>query len=454
MATILVADDERNIRSSLATALKLEGFDAVMAEDGRQALDVLAGGAIDLAILDLQMPGMDGLETLAAMRELGHEIPVMILTAHGSVEKAMEAVRAGAYDFIEKPPHSEKILLSIRNALRQVVLEDENRELRAAAGGRYHMIGTSPPMERLYEQIRKVAPTQARVLILGENGTGKELVARAIHEHSPRSGKPFIGVNCAAVPRDLFESELFGHEKGSFTGATARRKGRFVRADGGTLFLDEVAEIPVDLQSKILRSLETGEVEPVGSDREVRVDVRVLAATNRDLEKEVACGRFREDLYYRLNVVHMTAPPLRDRRQDIPALVEHFLESVARENNLRPVSMEKAALTGLMAHPFPGNVRELRNLVERLVILSSDGKIEPLDVAEGLPQAGSGGSAGVQTAGRPLREIMADLEREVIGGALNRHRWKMTAAARELDLERSHLYKKVKALGIQRPDSD
>ncbi|MBD3868694.1 MAG: sigma-54-dependent Fis family transcriptional regulator [Acidobacteria bacterium] len=454
MATILVADDERNIRNSLATALKLEGFDPVMAEDGRQALDVLAAGSIDLAILDLQMPVMGGLATLAAMREQGHDIPVMILTAHGSVEKAMEAVRAGAYDFIEKPPHSEKILLSIRNALRQVVLEDENRELRAAAGGRYHMIGTSPPMETLYEQIRKVAPTQARVLILGENGTGKELVARAIHEHSPRAGKPFIGVNCAAVPRDLFESELFGHEKGSFTGATARRKGRFVRADGGTLFLDEVAEIPVDLQSKILRSLESGEVEPVGSDREVRVDVRVLAATNRDLEKEVAEGRFREDLYYRLKVVHMTAPPLRDRREDIPALVEHFLESVAKENNLRPVAMAKPALDGLLSYGFPGNVRELRNMVERLVILSPGDRIEEQDVVEGLPQGGAAGPSGLRTEGRPLREVMADLERDVIGGALRRNRWKMTAAARELDLERSHLYKKVKALGIQKPDNE
>ncbi len=452
MATILVADDERNIRNSLATALKLEGFDPVMAEDGSQALAVLAAGSIDLAILDLQMPGMDGLETLAAMREQGHDIPVMILTAHGSVEKAMQAVRAGAYDFIEKPPHSEKILLSIRNALRQVVLEDENRELREAAGGRYHMIGTSPPMQRLYEQIRKVAPTQARVLILGENGTGKELVARGIHEHSPRAGKPFVGVNCAAVPRDLFESELFGHEKGSFTGATARRKGRFVRADGGTLFLDEVAEIPIDLQSKILRSLETGEVEPVGSDREVRVDVRVLAATNRDLEAEVAGGRFREDLYYRLNVVHMTAPPLRDRREDIPALVEHFLVSVAVENNLRPVAMDRDALAALGAHSFPGNVRELRNLVERLVILSSGDRIGTVDVVEGLPQGGTAGAAGVRTDGRPLREIMADLEREVIGSTLRRQRWRMTAAARELDLERSHLYKKVKALGIQKPD--
>jgi len=454
MATILVADDERNIRSSLATALKLEGFDPVMAEDGRQALGVLAGGSIDLAILDLQMPGMDGLETLAAMREQGYDIPVMILTAHGSVEKAMEAVRAGAYDFIEKPPHSEKILLSIRNALRQVVLEDENRELRAAASGRYHMIGTSAPMETLYEQIRKVAPTQARVLILGENGTGKELVARAIHEHSPRAGKPFVGVNCAAVPRDLFESELFGHEKGSFTGATARRKGRFIRADGGTLFLDEVAEIPVDLQSKILRTLETGVVEPVGSDREVRVDVRVLAATNRELDKEVAGGRFREDLYYRLKVVHMTAPPLRDRREDIPALVEHFLESVARENNVRPVAMDRDALACLDAHSFPGNVRELRNLVERMVILSSGDRIGPADVMDGLPQGGAAGSSGVRADGRPLREVMADLEREVIGSTLRRHRWKMTAAARELDLERSHLYKKVKALGIQKPDDD
>jgi len=364
MTTILIADDERNIRTTLRTTLELEGYQVVEAENGRQALEALGGGDLDLAILDLQMPVLDGLETLREIRGRNYDLPVMILTAHGSIEKAVDAVRFGAFDFIEKPPHSERILLAVRNALRQSDLEEENRELRAAATGRYEMIGASPPMKLLYERIRKVAPTRARVLIQGENGTGKELVARALHRHSPRSGKPFIGMNCAAVPRDLFESELFGHERGAFTGATSRRKGRFVRADGGTLFLDEVAEIPSELQSKLLRCLETGIVEPVGSDREIQVDVRVLAATNRDLEKEVAAGRFREDLFYRLNVVGLTVPPLRERAEDVPALLEHFLGEVCRANNLRPVALSPEAVQLLAAYRFPGNVRELRNLVE------------------------------------------------------------------------------------------
>jgi len=399
------------------------------------------------------MPLMDGLETLQEFRRQGWELPVMILTAHGSIEKAVDAVRFGAFDFIEKPPHSERILLAVRNALRQSDLEDENRELRKAAEGRYDMIGASPAMKTLYEQIRKVAPTQARVLIQGENGTGKELVARAVHRHSSRKEKPFVGVNCAAIPKDLFESELFGHERGAFTGATARRKGRFVRADGGTLFLDEVAEIPLELQSKLLRSLETGIVEAVGSDRETRIDVRILAATNRNLESEVAAGRFREDLFYRLKVVDLIVPPLRERAGDISGLVDYFLETVCARNNLRRIGLTPSAARRLAAHSFPGNVRELRNLVERLVILAEGDQITSDEVQEALPKAVRGGGRSPSPVnGRPLREVMADVERDVVQAALERHHWKMSAAARELDLERSHLYKKVKTLGIQKPE--
>jgi DNA-binding NtrC family response regulator len=347
---------------------------------------------------------------------------------------------------------SEKILLMARNALRQAHLEEENRELRADVEQRYDMIGSAPPMQRLFEQIRRTAPTQGRVLIIGENGTGKELIARALHRHSPRAGGPFVRVNCAAIPRELFESELFGHEKGSFTGATGRRVGKFVRADHGTLFLDEVGEIPLSLQPKILRAIETGEVEPIGAGREVKVDVRVLAATNRNLEKMVSEGNFREDLYYRLKVVVLEAPPLRDRKEDIPALVEHFLRMTCSENNLRQCRMSAAALQRLEAHDFPGNVRELRNTVERMVILTRDEEIDHRDVAEALPaprklQASSlsGGES------RPLKEQMVEAERRVIVEALRRNEWRMSATAAELGLERSHLYKKVKALGIERP---
>jgi DNA-binding NtrC family response regulator len=384
------------------------------------------------------------MQTLRELRERGDDVPVMILTAHGSIEKAVEATKLGAFDFVEKPPHAEKILLTARNALRQARLEDENRRLREEAEPFEEMVGSSSPMRELYDRIRRVAPSQARVLILGENGTGKELIARAVHRHSARSRAPFVRVNCAAIPRDLFESELFGHERGAFTGATARRRGKFVRADGGTVFLDEVGEIPLELQPKILRVLESGELEPVGSEREVRVDVRILAATNRELEKDVEQGRFREDLYYRLRVVTLEAPPLRHRKADIPALVEHFLRLACRENHLPIKTLAPEALARLDAHDWPGNVRELRNLIERLVILTPGERIEDDDVRDSLPTA-RGPAVPPSGAGnaRTLRETMEALERD--------HGWKMTATARELGLERSHLYKKLKALGIERP---
>jgi DNA-binding NtrC family response regulator len=452
MSSVLIVDDEKNIRQSLATTFRLDGYDVQTADDGKQALGVLEDGGVDLVVLDLQMPVLDGLETLRAMRERGHEAPVMMLTAHGSIETAVEATRLGAFDFLEKPPHSEKILLAARNALRQASLEEENRELRGEAGERYRMIGSAPVMQRLYETIRRVAPTQARVLILGENGTGKELIAHALHRHSPRAKGPFVQVNCAAIPRELFESELFGHERGAFTGATARRKGRFVRADRGTLFLDEVGEIPFELQAKLLRALEAGSVEPVGFEREVKTDVRVIAATNRDLEGAVTAGEFREDLYYRLQVVSVEAPPLRERREDIPALVKHFLELTCRQNNLRRKSIAAAAVERLAAHDYPGNVRELRNLVERLVILAPGDSIDAGQVTEALPRARAATSSPEIAAGGSLRETMTELERQVITRTLERHGWKMAAAARDLGLERSHLYKKLKALGIDKPE--
>jgi DNA-binding NtrC family response regulator len=450
MRTVLIADDEKNIRSTLATTFRLEGFRVETAEDGRRALQVVERGGVDAIVLDLQMPGLDGYETLKELRRREHPLPVVFLTAHGTIERAVEAVKLGAFDFIEKPPHAQKIVLAVRNALRQVDLEEENRELRSQSASRFDMIGTSAPMRALYAQITRTAPTQARVLILGENGTGKELIARALHRHSTRAAKPFVRVNCAAVPRELFESELFGHERGAFTGATTRRRGKFVRADGGTLFLDEVAEIPQGLQAKLLRSLESGEVEPVGADRELQVDVRVLAATNRDLARAVADGDFRRDLYYRLQVVTLQAPPLRDRKDDIPELATCFLSQACEENHLRK-RLADEAVERISRHDFPGNVRELKNLVERLVILTPTDVISAADVDRALPAEPLVSEEG-PVLRRSLRETMAELERRVVLRVLEAQQWRMTAAAEQLGLERSHLYKKLKALGIERPE--
>ena len=450
MKTVLITDDEKNIRASLTTTLRLEGYRVETAENGRQALEILDRGGIDAVLLDFQMPELDGYQTLCEMVRSGHRLPVIFLTAHGSIERAVEAVKLGAFDFIEKPPHSRKILLALKNALRQAELEEENSELRAEDASRFDMIGDSPPMRELYEQIARTAPTQARVLVLGENGTGKELIARALHRHSERKERPFVRVNCAAIPRELFESELFGHERGAFTGATARRRGKFVRADGGTLFLDEVAEIPEGLQAKLLRALESGEVEPVGADRELHVDVRVIAATNRDLERATADGTFRQDLYYRLQVVTLRAPALRERTEDIPELAASFLREASQENHRRKI-LDGEAVARISEHEFPGNVRELKNLIERLVILTPGETIVAADVERALG-AGPRAPESRPVLRGSLRETMARLEREVVLGTLEAQRWRMTAAAERLGLERSHLYKKLKALGIERPE--
>ena len=450
MNTVLIVDDSKNIRSTLATTFRLENFRVEQAEDGEQALAAVERGGVDLLLMDLQMPGLDGMDVLRELRSRGHAQPVIFLSAHGTIDRAVEAVRLGAFDFLEKPPHAERILLTARNALRQAELEEENSELRDADEARFEMVGSAPRMQELYEQIKLSAPTEARVLILGENGSGKELIAREIHRRSRRAEGPFVCLNCAAIPGDLFESELFGHEKGSFTGSTARRKGKFIRAHKGTLFLDEVAEIPLGLQSKLLRVLETGEVEPLGADRETVVDVRVLAATNRDLEQAVAQGEFRQDLFYRLQVVSLMAPPLRDRKSDIPALVARFLGRACEENHLSK-SIDEEAIQRLGRFDYPGNVRELRNLVERLVILTPGPCIDVAAVERALPSPSSATQVTPEFQGS-LKETMAEMERQVLLQVLERQRWRMTAAAAELGLERSHLYKKLKALGIDRPD--
>ncbi|MCP3981895.1 MAG: sigma-54-dependent Fis family transcriptional regulator [bacterium] len=451
MPTVLIVDDEKNIRSTLATTFTLDGYDVESADDGEHVVDLVERGGIDLVLLDLQMPKVDGIEALRRLRKRGHRLPVIFLTAHGTIEKAVEAVRLGAFDFIEKPPHAEAILLSARNALRQSDLEEENRELRDRAGVYDEMIGSSPPMKNLFEQITRTAPTQARVLIVGENGTGKELIARALHRNSSRADGPFVRVNCAAIPRELFESELFGHERGAFTGATARRKGKFQRAHRGTLFLDEVGEIPPALQAKLLRALESGEVEPVGSDREVNVDARVIAATNKDLDRAVADGEFRRDLYYRLQVVTLSAPPLRERLDDLPDLARHFLEHACVEHNLPRKKLNADALDRLKGHAFPGNVRELRNVIERMVILAPGDEIDAAAAEISLPAPGGGDDGAIALRGS-LRDTLIDVERRVVRQTLERSGWRMTAAAEQLGLERSHLYKKLKALGIEKPE--
>jgi DNA-binding NtrC family response regulator len=455
MPTILIVDDEKNLRASLARALRLEGYATVEAADGAQALERLDGGEIDLVILDLQMPVLDGLGLLERLAAAPRRVPVVVLTAHGSIEKAVRAVRLGAFDFIEKPPSVERILLAVTNALRLERLEEENRRLAEESGLGGTLIGSSPPMRRLAETIAKVAPTDAGVLLVGENGTGKELVARALHAASQRRARPLVTVNCAAIPETLVESELFGHARGAFTGATETRRGRFREADGGTLFLDEIGELPPALQPKILRALDSGEIERVGGRAAERVDVRVIAATNRDLAAEVAAGRFRQDLYYRLLVVLVTVPPLRERGEDLPLLAAHFLGAACRRNRIRPKTISTGALAALGRHDWPGNVRELRNAMERIAILVPDDEVREDHLV--LQAAGPRPGAGAPAAPGGPRDLATQLlahEKAIILAALERHRWRIARTARELNLERSHLYKKMKALGIERPAGD
>jgi DNA-binding NtrC family response regulator len=468
MPTILIADDEKNIRATLARALRLEGYQTEEAGDGRKALERLESGDIDLLILDLQMPVLDGLALLEEISGRNWRIPVIVLTAHGSIDRAVKAVRLGAYDFIEKPPAAERLLLAVHNALRFERLREENRRLADDAGlaGRLH--GTSAAARDLEATIGRVAPTDATVLILGENGSGKEIVARAIHAASGRRQRPLVTVNCAALPETLFESELFGHARGAFTGAVEARRGRFQSADGGTLFLDEIGEVPPPLQPKLLRALETGEVERVGGRGPEKIDVRLLAATNRDLEAEVQAGRFRQDLYYRLLVIPVRVPPLRERLEDVPALAVHFIETACRRNHVRAKHLSAEAIDRLQRHDWPGNVRELRNAMERVAILTTaetigsaalDFLISPASRGAAAPAgpgaaatSGPGGTAPADNDAVGLASAMERHEKAVILEALERNRWKMTRAAKELGLERSHLYKKLKALGIAKPE--
>ncbi len=456
MPTILIADDEKNIRATLARSLRLERFATIEAVDGTEALLRLDGGEVDLLILDLQMPGLDGLSVLEKMAERGIAVPTLVLTAHGTIEKAVRAVRLGALDFIEKPPTVERILLAVENALKLDRLESENRRLGEEAGLGRELLGSSTAMGVLLDTIRRVAPTDAAVLLLGENGTGKELAARAIHAAGPRRARPMITVNCAAIPETLFESEMFGHARGAFTGATEARRGKFQLSDRGTLFLDEIGEVPLALQPKMLRALETGEAERVGGSGTERVDARVIAATNRDLEAEVRAGRFRQDLYYRLVVVPVRVPSLRERAEDIPLLAAHYLDLACRQNRIRPKRLGEDAVLVLVRHSWPGNVRELRNAMGRVAILVPEATVhaEHVRFLEGSPSPLQSSTAIAPPLGFDLAEEMARHERTLIVSALERARWKMSKAAQALGLERSHLYKKLRALRIEKPPEE
>jgi DNA-binding NtrC family response regulator len=447
-AQVLIVDDERNIQVMLALVLKGEHLAVETASGGREALEKIAALPVDLVLMDVRMPDLDGLSVLRQAREARPDLPVVIMSGHGTFDTVREAFKLGAVDYLEKPVEKEKLLLAVRNALTRRSLELENAELRREVGPG-EMIGSGAALRRLLELVRRAAPSEGRVLITGENGTGKELVARAIHQGSRHAAGPFVKLNCAAVPAELIESELFGHERGAFTGAVAARKGKFELADGGTLFLDEVGDMPPAMQAKVLRVLQEGEFERVGGSATLTVSVRVVAATNKDLPAEVQAGRFREDLYYRLNVVPIHAPPLRDRKEDVAELADRFLGEACLRNGRRRMTFDREALLALQAHDYPGNVRELRNVVERIAILSDGPTLGADDVASALP-----GAARPRTdrwrAGRGFHDLVEEAEREIILGALSAHGENISETARALGLERSHLYKKMKALGMRR----
>jgi DNA-binding NtrC family response regulator len=446
---VLVVDDEKNIQLTVSRALSMAGYAVETAGGGREALEKIAALPVDVVVMDVRMPDLDGLAVLARARETRPDLPVVIMSGHGSIETVRSAFKLGAFDYLEKPiTEKDKLLVAVKNALALQTLRAENAALRREAGS-LDMVGSGPAMQRLFELVRRAAPSEGRVLVTGENGSGKELVARAIHEGSRRSQGPFVKLNCAAVPAELIESELFGHERGAFTGAVAARRGKFELADGGTLFLDEVGDMPAAMQAKVLRVLQEGEFERVGGQQTLRCDVRVVAATNKDLAAEVEAGRFREDLYYRLNVVPVQAPPLREHKEDLPALCTRFLAEACERNGRRPMLLAPEALLALQSHDWPGNVRELRNQVERLVILCDGPTITAEDVARVLPGARKPRTDRLR-AGAGFHELVEDAEREIILSALDQHQGNVSDTARTLGLERSHLYKKMRALGVKR----
>jgi two-component system nitrogen regulation response regulator NtrX len=450
---LLIVDDEPSVRKSLVDTLRDEGYQVSSLGSAEEALSWIQKNPPDLVLLDIWLPGMDGIAALERMKKLMPDLAVVMISGHGSIEAAVRATKLGAYDFIEKPPSQERLTLVVRHALDQARLEKENLQLRETLQKRYEIIGEGKAIESIQQMIRSVAPTNGRVLIRGESGTGKELVARLIHQQSLRRDKPFVEVNCAAIPEDLIESELFGHEKGSFTGATAKRRGKFEMADGGTIFLDEVGDMSLRTQAKVLRVLEEQRFERVGGTESLEVDVRVLAASNKDLVQAIGEGKFREDLYYRLNVVPLYVPPLRERRGDVPSLVNHFLCEFCKEYGKREKVMSADAMKALTEYHWPGNVRELKNLIERLIIMVPSDRIELFDVESSLGPSVSI-SAGIEAppGEEALREAVDQFEKAFILERLRENNWNISRTAEKLGIERSNLHRKLKALGIKRTE--
>src|SRR5678816_4200307 len=450
MPSILLVDDEPGVRSALGGVLRDEGYEFYAVDSGEACLERLSRRSYDVVVLDIWLPGMDGLATLARMRERQIEVQVVVISGHGNIESAVRAIKMGAFDFVEKPLSLEKTVLLVPNALRQRRLEAENQALRARVDAQHTMVGESYAMVQLREQVAMAAPTNGRVLIYGENGTGKELVARNIHQMSRRRTGPFIEVNCAAIPEELIESELFGHVRGAFTGAVADRRGKFELAHGGTIFLDEIGDMSLKTQAKVLRVLQEQVMEPVGGSTRIRVDARVLAATNKDLTAEIRAGHFREDLYFRLNVVPISVPPLRERIEDIPLLADHFMAILAREYGQLPKTFEPDAVISLQRYKWPGNVRELRNLVERLMIMVPGDRVSSRDLSfleHGIvatPQA----TLATATTIAPLHDARDEFEKQYILRALAAQQGNMSRTAEVLGVERSNLYKKMRAFGI------
>jgi two-component system nitrogen regulation response regulator NtrX len=468
-STIFVVDDEKNIRRTVRMVLEGEGFSVEEASSGEEALARLPEVAADVMLLDVQLPGISGLETIERIAKLKSESQptILMISGHATLADAVRATKAGAYDLIEKPLDRERLMVALRNALERRSMAREVAGLRAAADERFEMIGKSAPMAALFAQIEKVAPTRTRVLITGESGTGKELIARALHRASALASKPFVKVNCAAIPRELIESELFGHERGAFTGATARKRGLFEIADGGTIFLDEVGDMVTSAQAKVLRVLQSGEFTRVGGEQALKVDVRVVAATNRDLQAAVAAGEFREDLYFRLNVVPLRAPALRERVEDVPLLSASFVELACRENGMKVKAISDEAVALLAQYPWPGNVRELRNVIERLVILSEESigvgdlpeeilaevaryRRETTAAAMELPRV----ELPAEARALPLREFRDHMEREYIRIKLDENGWNISRTATLLGIERTNLHKKMRALGLSRDNQN
>ena len=447
--TILIVDDEPGVRSALGGVLRDEGYAVEAVPSGEACLERVTRGSVDLILLDVWLPGMDGLATLARLRERQVDAQIVLISGHGNIESAVRAIKMGAFDFVEKPLSLEKTVLVVRNALRQRRLEAENRALRARVDRTQTMVGESYAMRQLREQVAMAAPTNGRVLIYGENGTGKELVARTIHTLSRRRIGPFVEVNCAAIPEELIESELFGHVRGAFTGAVADRRGKFEAADGGTIFLDEIADMSLKTQAKVLRVLQEQTLEAVGGSTRIKVDARVLAATNKELQAEIRAGRFREDLYFRLNVIPIFVPPLRDRQEDIALLAEHFMAEFAREYGRRIKNFDPGAVSVIQHYPWPGNVRELRNVIERLMIMVPGDAITAADLSflERDPMTRPElASAPVDRL--TLHEARDRFERDLILRTLAEQQGNMSRTAEVLGVERSNLYRKMKTFGI------